>query len=116
VFFGAALTANLSVSAVCAILRMFCSFCSERLENRLRFNNVIAKLSGTIFSDTVSVPDLSIWRPWAVSLLEAPTHPQMHNLHALTIVIITKYIYIFLWRPLSYGGPWATAQFAPPLT
>jgi len=23
------------------------------------------------------VPDLSMWRPWAGSLLEAPTHPQM---------------------------------------
>ena len=22
-------------------------------------------------------PDLSVWRPWAESLLEAPTHPQM---------------------------------------
>jgi len=22
-------------------------------------------------------PDLSVWRPWAGSLLEAPTHPQM---------------------------------------
>jgi len=21
---------------------------------------------------------------------------------------------LFLWRPLSYGGPWATTQFAPP--
>jgi len=21
---------------------------------------------------------------------------------------------VFLWRPLSCGGPWATAQFAPP--
>jgi len=25
----------------------------------------------------VTVPDLSMWRPWAGSLLEAPTHPQM---------------------------------------
>jgi len=24
-----------------------------------------------------SGPDLSMWRPWARSLLEAPTHPQM---------------------------------------
>ena len=41
-----------------------------------------------------------------------------YNLHALTIVIITKYIYIYfytLWKPLSCGGPWATAQFAPSL-
>ena len=22
-------------------------------------------------------PDLSVWRPWAGSLLDAPTHPQM---------------------------------------
>jgi len=22
---------------------------------------------------------------------------------------------VFLWRPLSCGGPWATAQFPPPL-
>ena len=26
---------------------------------------------------SVSWPDLSVWRPWAGSLLEAPTHPQM---------------------------------------
>ena len=43
-------------------------------------------------------PDLSVWRPWAGPLLEAPTHPQMqYNLHALTIVIITKYIYIYFY-------------------
>jgi len=29
------------------------------------------------------------------------------------IIIITKYIYIFV-EALSCGGPWATAQFAPP--
>jgi len=45
------------------------------------------------------------WRP-------LPTL-KCYNLHALTIVIITKYIYTFLWRSLSCGGPWATAQFAP---
>jgi len=27
--------------------------------------------------DTRPGPDLSVWRPWAGSLLEAPTHPQM---------------------------------------
>jgi len=25
------------------------------------------------------------------------------------------YMHCFLWRPLSCGGPWASAQFAPPL-
>jgi len=44
---------------------------------------------------TKSGPDLSLWRPWAGSLFEAaPTHPQCYKLHALTSVIITKYIYI----------------------
>jgi len=45
------------------------------------------------------------WRP-------LPTI-KCYNLHTFTIVIITKYIYIFLWRPLSCGIPWATAQFPP---
>jgi len=30
-------------------------------------------IKGAFFSG----PDLSVWRPWAGSLLEAPTHPQM---------------------------------------
>jgi len=43
-------------------------------------------------------PDLSVWRPWAGSLLEAPTHPQMqYNLHALTIVIISIHIQVYIY-------------------
>jgi len=37
-----------------------------------------------------SVPDLSMWRPWAGSLLFRGPYP-LSNAH--TIVIITKYIY-----------------------
>jgi len=44
------------------------------------------------FNESVPEPDLSVWRPWAGSLLEAPTTLKCYNLHALTIVIITKYI------------------------
>jgi len=37
------------------------------------------------------------------------------------VISFKKYFYVslgnnfllFLWRPLSCGGPWATAQFAP---
>jgi len=28
-------------------------------------------------------------------------------------VYLGNIFYRFLWRPLSCGGPWATAQFAP---
>ena len=36
-------------------------------------------------------------RPSTGSLLEAPTNPQCCNLHALTIVIITKYTRIYIY-------------------
>ena len=49
------------------------------------------------FNESVPEPDLSVWRPWAGSLLEAPTTLKCYNLHALTIVIITKYIYIYFY-------------------
>jgi len=47
------------------------------------------------------VPDFSMWRPWAGSLLfrglYPPSSARPYNLHALTIVIITKYIYIYFY-------------------
>jgi len=55
--------------------------------------------------------------PWAGSLLEAPTHPQIikcYNLHALTIVIITKYIYIYFYRKDTRPVKTAQFAFAPP--
>ena len=43
-------------------------------------------------SSTHTGPDLSVWRPWAGSLLEGPLPTlKCYNLRALTIVIITKY-------------------------
>jgi len=47
----------------------------------------------------VSGPDLNVWRPWAGSLLllEALSILKCYNLHALTIVIITEYIYIYFY-------------------
>jgi len=42
-------------------------------------------------------PDLSVWRPWAGSLLEALPTLKCYNLHALTIVIITKYTCIYIY-------------------
>ena len=47
--------------------------------NRPRFCCVyhIARLFVCICSSSGSGPDLSVWRPWAGSLLEAPTHRQI---------------------------------------
>jgi len=63
----------------------------------------ISATSGRRFypkDDVDPVPDLSMWRPWAGSLLEAPTlWIKCYNSHALRIVIITKYIYIFVEVP-----------------
>jgi len=43
-------------------------------------------------------PDLSVSSPWAGSLLEGPLPTlECYNLHALTIVIITKYVYIYFY-------------------
>ena len=43
-------------------------------------------------------PDLSVRRPWAGSLLEAPILTlNCYNLHALTIGIITKYTCICIY-------------------
>ena len=42
-------------------------------------------------------PDLSVWRPWVGSLLVPLPTLKCYNLHALTIVIITKYIYIYFY-------------------
>jgi len=48
-------------------------------------------------------PDLSVCRPWAGSLLEAPIPTlKCYNLHAFTIVIITKYIYIYFLYFVKY--------------
>jgi len=46
-----------------------------------------------------AVPDLTMWRPWAGSLLFRGPYPPLkcYNLHALTFVIITKYIYIYIY-------------------
>jgi len=70
--------------------------CARNYENLLNVVKVIPTILGVpFFPDTVydesqgdlvirdqsssvgQVPDLSMWRPWAGSLLEAPTHPQM---------------------------------------
>jgi len=32
---------------------------------------------GTKMNTALAGPDLSVWRPWAGSLLKASTHPQM---------------------------------------
>jgi len=37
----------------------------------------ISACIGALWRQTSTGPDLSVWRPWAGSLLEAPTHPQM---------------------------------------
>jgi len=46
-----------------------------------------------------------------------------YTLFLFQIISFKKYFYVslginffivFLWRPLSCGGPWATAQFAAP--
>jgi len=29
------------------------------------------------------------------------------------VSLCNNFFTVFLWRPLSCGGPWATAQFAP---
>ena len=42
--------------------------CCRRVSVRLSVRPTVASQSG---------PDLSVWIPWAGSLLEAPTHPQM---------------------------------------
>jgi len=47
-----------------------------------------------------------------------------YTLFLFQIISFQKYFYVslgnifycfFLWRPLCCGGPWATAQYAPPL-
>jgi len=45
----------------------------------------------------VTVPDLSMWRPWAGSLLEAPTHPQMLYFTCTYNCNNSKYIYIYFY-------------------
>jgi len=49
----------------------------------------------------------------------APTYPQMyniHNLHALTIVIITNFIYSFCGGPLVVEAPGQLPSLPPPLS
>jgi len=60
------------------------------------------------------VQDLSMWRPWAGSLLEALPILKCYNLHALTIVIITKYIY-FCGGPLVVEAPGQLPSLPPAL-
>jgi len=55
--------------------------------------------AGTRFSDPRGMQGrVDLWRPWAGSLLDGPLPTlKWYNLHALTIVIITKYIYIYFY-------------------
>jgi len=55
-----------------------------------------------------------MWRPWAGSLLEALPTLKCYNLHALTIVIVTKYIYIFCRGPLVVEAPGQLPSLPPP--
>ena len=43
------------------------------------------------------IQSTSVWRPWAGSLLEALPTLKCYNLHVLTTVIITDYIYIYFY-------------------
>jgi len=54
-------------------------------------------LHDSIRKDKATGPDLNVWRPWAGSLLEALPSLKCYNLHALTIVIITKYTCIYIY-------------------
>jgi len=75
----------------------------------------VQSFAAEVVSSKDPVPDLSMWRPLAGSLLEALPTLKCHNLHALTIVIITKYIYIFYGGPLVVEAPGNCPVCPPPL-
>jgi len=112
----------------------------DRPNNSVRFRHFRTPTLATLTSSFDSRPDLSVWRPWAGSLLKTRvvggmlvwlsvwstvqttlwSTYKLYDLHAIFLfqIISFKKYFMFPWVIIFYcfgGGPWATSQFAPPL-